>query len=179
MVQEEIKKKRKAIFLVGFNNWGKTILIRELFGHSRFWYERTYTIPGINSFFCVQSQSNDDVGQNYLGQIERRFEGVRPQDPDLFTTICPSLEPGNHFINDILYSPSIQRFSALHFLFLRYKWDHHAELLIENIITSISNPMVSVPSYLHTIDADQGMALGDRLQAKTNQAMEQLRLIYS
>jgi hypothetical protein len=179
MAQEETKKKGKAIFLVGFNNWGKTTLIKALFNQSRFLYERTYNIPGINSLFCVQSQSNDDVGELYQEQIERRFREIRPQDPDLFTTICPSLERRNHFINDILTRPAMERFSELHFLFLRFKWDHHAELLIDNIITSISNPMVTVPRFFHTIDADLGMALGDRLLAKTNQAMELLRLIYA
>src|SRR5437667_9464954 len=87
---------KKAIFLVGFNNWGKTIGIYDLFRRSRFYFGRTYTIPTVNASFTVFSASNDDFSEaRFVQKISERLSHPPNRHKDFFGALCPSREPGN------------------------------------------------------------------------------------
>ena len=49
---------RKVFLITGFNNWGKTFLIKKMFHQKIYHYNKLYKFLDIN--FCVQPQSNDD-----------------------------------------------------------------------------------------------------------------------
>ena len=53
---------RRAFLIVGFNNWGKTTLVYDLFGKQRFLVGYGYRLqPDVGRCFTVESHSNDDT----------------------------------------------------------------------------------------------------------------------
>lgn len=168
---------RKAIFIVGFNNWGKTTLITELFnGQQKFYYAYDYQIPGVSApnRFMVQSQSNDDVGLNFINQVSRRIDDTAPRTPDLFAALCPSMEPNNNFTT-IITDPTFDVFDEFHFFLIRYKWEHHAMLLTDEIIATCGR----LRPRMHFYIIDEGsIPVDDRLTEKLNQIKQHLNIIY-
>ena len=169
---------RQAIFLTGFNNWGKSSLIFELFGNqTRFWHGYTYGIVGVNFTiqFTVQSQSNDDLGPDYVDKIIERLGGAPDGGDHLFSALCPSLEEGNSFVEILTHDP-FTTYDRLHLLLLEFKWEHNARLLINNIVQAgqrIHN------AQFHVINADQALTNDDqRWNAKLAQIRGTLNNIF-
>lgn len=142
----EHKKVRKVFLLTGFSNWGKTTLIYDLFKYRRFQYDQLYPYAG--HMFCVQSQSNDDLGrQGYERIMNKRIAALAAagRNPThIMTAFCPTREPDNESIEIIrgLYSAD-----AVHVIAIKYKWCLHAELIIpeiEKYYSSINNVSLHV-----------------------------------
>src|ERR1041384_1801985 len=77
----QLKAMRQAFFIVGFNNWGKTTIIRRLFGgRHNFSYGRQFSLQAIPSLdFTVETHSNDDlIGQRWITEITRKMQKYQP-----------------------------------------------------------------------------------------------------
>lgn len=120
---------RRAFLIVGFNNWGKTTLVYDLFGKRRFLVGYGYRLqPDVGQRFTVESHSNDDPGEEgYLALIDKRLRSAPADAQDLVSVLCPSRDPENNACR-ILSSPAFRLFDEIHLLLLRYRWDLHAEL---------------------------------------------------
>lgn len=152
---------RHAFFITGFNNWGKTTLIYQLFSGRRFMYGHRYKIDGMPEagHFTVQSQSNDDLGgDKWVSTIHRRIETSNSHGYHLVAALCPSIEPANSFVA-MLQDPMLAVYDQMNVLLLEYKWDHHARLLIDNItqtgsaIPNINFLVINADEHLSDPDA--------------------------
>ena len=167
MLTYNFKIMKQANFILGFSNWGKSTLIHELFGKTVFQRNKLYKLKlnKIEANFVVQSQSNDDLGINYLEQVSYRINQTRGQKRDLFTTICPALEDRYNCIA-ILRNPIFNEFKKFNFFILKHKWDHQAELKIEAIKSTLQ---ILPKAVFHVIDADESLPLENRLNTKLGQ----------
>ena len=159
----------KAILITGFNNWGKSRLIFELFNQQRFVFGRTFHLTSVNQDFVVETHSNDDYNQaDFIERVTRRMQGTM-RNENLICGFCPTREQNNSAL-EILQSPVFQRFDEIYLFLLRYKWDHHAELMIQNLRTHFQNAGVT----LVEINADaqlqnDAQSLSARVQQVTNE----------
>ena len=147
---------RRAFLIVGFNNWGKTTLVYDLFRKERFLVGYGYRLhPDVGQRFTVESHSNDDTGeQRYIDLIHRRVQAAPADAQDLVSVLCPSRKSSNEPSNDacrILASPAFAPFDEIHLLLLRYKWDLHAELRLADVQAYFQN-CGSQRLSLHVID---------------------------
>jgi hypothetical protein len=141
---------RKVFLLTGFNNWGKTYLITELFKRKRFSKDELYLYNNSGHKFCVQSQSNDDLGRDrYENIIEERLRAlstVGKKPSHIFTAFCPTKEPNNDSSEII---KSLFGKDEVHILAIEYKWCLHAKLditQIKNYYSNLKNVKVHVLS---------------------------------
>jgi len=168
---------KEAVFICGFNNWGKTEIIQHLFnGRNRFYHYWTYRIIGINSDFTVESHSNDDwVGENWRIKVEEKLNHAPAHGHNLFAALCPSMESNNNFV-DLLNKPPFLTYDKLHIFLIEFKWEHHAKLIINNIINEghkIKNANFIV------INTDSNQTNDEaRWNAKVGQIMKELRIIF-
>jgi len=126
---------KKAIFITGFNNWGKSTIIENLFNRRYYYYNRTYPLHEveIEIEFTVETHSNDDyIGERWLELIENRINNSPNNGQHLFTALCPSMERDNNFVN-LLNSQLLREYKKYIFL-IEYKWDLHPKLITKNII---------------------------------------------
>jgi len=170
---------RKVVFITGFNNWGKTTIIQDLFNNrTRFYHGWTYPMTGVNfvTQFTVESHSNDDYwGQGWNDLVNTRINNSPDNGQNLITAICPTLHTNNDFRN-LLASPPFDTYDQLYLFLIEYKWEHHAKLIIENI----RNSGQAVPNInFIVIDADRNFLTdADRFQAKMNQIRQELNNIF-
>ncbi len=82
---------KKASFLVGFNNRGKTRSIYDQFGRSKFSFGRTYNISSVNASFTVLSASNDDCSERtFIQKAQERINRSPDKGKNFFGALCPS-----------------------------------------------------------------------------------------
>lgn len=123
---------RKVFLLTGFQNWGKTWLISQLF--SRKTFPRKYLYSYSNHDFFVIPQSNDDLGkERYEEEYKMRMQEISDigKTADyLFSAFCPTKESNNLSLNIInnLYSND-----EVILIPIEYKWCNHAKLQIDEI----------------------------------------------
>ncbi len=112
---------RKVFLLTGFQNWGKTWLIKKLFNRQRFFEHSVYNYR--DHSFCVIPKSNDDLGQlGYESEYHRRIKklygkNIVPQY--IFSAFCPTKEPTN--LSDQIISNFVE--FAFEYQF-QYEQDH-------------------------------------------------------
>jgi hypothetical protein len=169
---------RQAVFITGFNNWGKSTIIFDLFNRSRFFNGWTYPInrAPFNTLFTVQTQSNDDLwGQAYVTRVIERIEFATDRGENLFSALCPSMENTNNFVS-ILSAHPFTTYDRLHIFLIEFKWEHHARLIIDNIRQSGQGiPNVN----FIVIEADRDLANDDdRYNAKIAQIRAELNNIF-
>jgi hypothetical protein len=168
-----------TIFIGGFANWGKSQIIFNLFNRQQFDRDAVYPVIGLNADirFTVHSQSNDDLRRlRFVEGIEERIQSSPFHGEYLFSTLCPSIEPNNSFI-DILSNPPFAGYTMRHILLIEYKWDLHAKLLIENILTAgqqLENVNFIVINEGHDLPEDN-----DRRMAKLAQIRQTLNDIFT
>ena len=165
---------RRANFIVGFNNWGKSTIIFELFGQWRFSYHLTYRLDNLPARFVVQSVSNDDIGQDIINKIGIRLNRTKKEKPDVFATLCPSMESWNDF-RQVLQDKIFDDFDQINLFLIKYKWEHHAELRTDKIRRSLRG-LAKINCIM--IEADKGLPLAQRLNAKMEQIRAELTNIY-
>jgi hypothetical protein len=125
---------RKVFLLTGFQNWGKTWLIKKLFNRQRFFEHSVYNYHGHS--FCVIPKSNDDLGQlGYESEYHRRIKklygkNIVPQY--IFSAFCPTKEPTN--LSDQIIS-NLYRADQVILIPIEYKWCAHARLQLNEIST--------------------------------------------
>ncbi|MBT1712031.1 hypothetical protein KK062_27570 [Fulvivirgaceae bacterium PWU5] len=174
---------KKAVFITGFNNWGKTTIINHVNLFNRSWYAwgQLQSIPGVNAHFVVENHSNDDyLGRLWLDRLKQRIWHVnnRPRnsaiDWDLFTALCPSIELTNNFI-DLLNDPFFDDYEK-HIFLIKYKWEHHAELIIKNILPLLPQ----IPNTFHYVIDHDALIIDpdDRTIAKTVEIKRILQTIF-
>ena len=124
--------------LTGFNNWGKTELIKGLFEKKQFRMSLPAHFSGQD--FCVVPQSNDDLGKNrYIRSYQSRVKCLRSHShkvTHVVSAFCPTLEPENNsleIINELFSRDKV-------FLIpIEYKWCSHAKLDLKEISRSFSS----------------------------------------
>jgi hypothetical protein len=128
-------------FVLGFNNWGKSTIIRSLFPNVfRFDPRMPRSLihhPDVSLF--VQQASNDDLGiVDFLRTLNNLTRNASANGTaDVLTAICPSMEPNNQFAN-VFADPTVQSFKNVHLIFLEYKWEGHAKLLIQEVKNTLT-----------------------------------------
>jgi len=167
---------KRAILLTGFNNWGKTTHIYNMFGRTRFYQGSTYSIPGVNASFTVESHSNDDVGEvRFVKTVKSKISKAPQRANDIFCAFCPTRERGNDS-RRILSGKPFSSFDEIHLLLLKYKWDFHAELRIKEIEAHLS--LVSNMRFF-TVAADVAHSSdAQRCQAREAQIVSYLQRVY-
>lgn len=162
-----------AIFITGFSNWGKTTIINSLFnGRMSFYQGKEYEIHDINSTakFTVDSHSNDDYqGKAWLDIIKNRQFNSPTKGYNLLTALCLSTEYNNNFV-ELLQDSIFSKYDNLYIFFIKYKYDHLAELLIENIL-DYGKTLKRVKFIV--IDADKELTLKEE---REKVRMEQIRI---
>lgn len=168
---------KQAVFITGFNNWGKTSIIQHLFNdRQRFFNGTSYRIQGVKADFTVETHSNDDYwGQSWIDIIQQRIANESKQDLNLFTALCPTMHKDNYFV-DLLSNAPFSFYDKLHIFLIEYKWEHHSKLIIDNII----NEGQRIPNVnFIIINADQNQITDQaRWDAKTSQIEHELKLIF-
>jgi hypothetical protein len=151
-------------FITGFNNWGKSSIIRSLFSPiRRFWWNGHYPLhyhPHL--FFSVKQASNDDYPINdYLQSLNDHVQAARQKNiENMIAALCPSLEANNNF-HQILQDPVVLSFKQVHLVYLEYRWEGHAKLLISQIRNSISQGVLNLGPEI--IIADQAQMTNQQL----------------
>ena len=126
----------KVFLITGFNNWGKTTIIKKLFQRQRFYRNTTYSSSslvdssGKKPNFWVQPHSNDDIReQNYINNIES--DDRKPVKPAyILSAFCPTRELNNDsrkIINKLFKNDDV------YIIALEYKWCGHAKLELKKI----------------------------------------------
>ncbi|MFN3706417.1 MAG: hypothetical protein ACK4WM_10550 [Thermoflexales bacterium] len=166
---------RRAFLIVGFNNWGKTTLVYDMFGKQRFLVGYGYRLQhDVGRRFTVESHSNDDAGeQRYVALIEKRMKDAPADALDLVSVLCPSREPSNDACR-ILGSPAFQPFDEIHLLLLRYKWDLHAELCLP-VVEQYFQGCADARLRIHVIDEGANGTDVERRQRRRTQAHDIIR----
>ncbi len=134
---------RKAVFITGFNNWGKSTIIFDVFNRRCFLHHWWYEINGINARFTVESHSNDDLwGNGSRDLIQLRVNNETEAGLHLFAALCPTLHDTNDF-RQLLGSPPFDRYDELHVLLIEYKYELHLRLMIDNITSKCKRYLAS------------------------------------
>jgi hypothetical protein len=169
---------KQAFFITGFNNWGKTTIIQDLFNRKRFYYNQTYEmeIMDLDIRFTVQSQSNDDLwGQDWADTVLHRISLSPDKGFNLLSALCPSIELTNNFV-DLLNGRFFRTYERLNFFLLENKWDHHAKLMTDNIILSAQS--LRNANFI-VINSDNGLTDDTaRYNAKIRQIQEELERLF-
>lgn len=138
----------KVFLITGFQNWGKTFLINKMFKRSKYYYKKLYPYHSVN--FCVQPQSNDDLGKNKFESIinkrlsELKKIGIEPTH--ICTAFCPTKEDNNsskEIIKNIFSNDEV------YIIAIKYKWCLHAILEIEELkqyYSDLSNVRIHILS---------------------------------
>lgn len=167
---------KQAVFITGFNNWGKTTIIFDLFGRYRFNYGKTYPITGLSTKFTVETHSNDDYSeQQWLRFVQERINQSPDDGQNVFTTLCPTIHKDFNYI-DLLNKPPFSDYDKLHILLIEYKYERHAKLMIDDII---SNGKKIPNANFITINADQNLVDDkERRSAKLDQIRQEITKIF-
>jgi len=131
-----MKKKKRAILITGFSNWGKTTIIYELFGRKWIGKQTPYKIKDSNleKEFIVMPYSNDDITnpEKFINELRKRYNN-RDNDIDLLSAFCPTSEDKNNSLK-ILRKGFFQQFDEIVLVYLIDRWDNHASLNMKKII---------------------------------------------
>lgn len=175
----KIIQMRRAFFITGFNNWGKSTIISDLFNNKkRFLYGYLYSISGVNfnAQFTVQSQSNDDLWeQGYIDRINERIRTAPDGGQNLFSALCPTMETTNNFVR-ILTNPPFTTYDHLYIFLIEFKWEHHARLSINNI--QQAGRQIPNVSFIVINDDQSLLDDNDRYIAKMRQIRRELNIIF-
>ncbi len=169
---------KKAIFITGFNNWGKTTIIEKLFnGRKRYYRKKTYAISDLNitDDFFVETHSNDDFwGKSWIDLLNFRTEFKK--ESHLLTALCPTMHPSNNFL-ELLSNNFFDDFNKLYIFLIKNKWEHHAMLNIKNVLKSAENfPKIEFV----IIDADENILLpNERLTKNIEQIKNEIVKIFN
>jgi len=128
--------KQKVFLITGFQNWGKSFIIKELFNNrKRFYKNKLYKL--CDKKFCVQSQSNDDWGENgYINAINSRLKKLGSNLDYIISAFCPTKEPSNDSMRII---QKLYQNADIYLITLEYKWCLHAQLNINEITSYYSS----------------------------------------
>ena len=123
---------RKVFLITGFNNWGKTTLLSDLFATKAF--QKRMPKYYANCAFLVMPQSNDDLGRNgyedAFNDRLQKFEKANGKAAYIASAFCPTREPANNSIDILL---TLYGTDQVKMLLIEYKWCDHAKLQIPEI----------------------------------------------
>lgn len=123
---------RKVFLITGFNNWGKTTLLTDIFKVKAF--RKGVLHPFTNFPFMVLPKSNDDIGKlGYEREYYERLQEIQTATgvPNyIASAFCPTQEKKNYSI-DILRN--LYAGDKIEMILLEYKWCDHAKLIVKEI----------------------------------------------
>ena len=170
-------KRKRAILITGFSNWGKSRIIYTLFDKKKIYKIKKYKIPnsGIDKDFIVMPYSNDDITnpKKFIIELSERYNN-RDNDIDLLSAFCPTSEDKNNSLK-ILRKGFFQQFDEIILIYLVDRWDNHASLNIENIKTFYKG--MKKLKHIEII-VDNSKSVDDRLNDKIIKIKEKLKRTY-
>lgn len=123
---------QKVFLFTGFNNWGKTTLLGDVFGTKVFYKGVAEKFGGHD--FLVMPQSNDDLGKT---RYEREFNdrlslytAALGKPKYVAAAFCPTKEKRN---NSVAILKSLFAGAKIEMLLLEYKWCDQAKLLLSEV----------------------------------------------
>jgi len=132
---KEVASMQKVFLITGFNNWGKTTLLKDIFGTGAFRKGVAETFAGYS--FLVMPQSNDDLGKL---RYEREYrERLRLYATALGTpkyiaaAFCPTKERRN---SSAAIIRGLFPKARIEMLLLEYKWCNQAKLLPSEVTST-------------------------------------------
>lgn len=132
-------KRKTAILICGFNNWGKTTVIQTLFNKSRFVKTVDHDLYG--KPFSVVQHSNDDYNEKGFINAVSDVKSKSPSSgKNILAAFCPTKEPYNDSAR--ILSKAFKGYD-IHIIYLVQKWDNHAQLNISNIKKHYTNLSIS------------------------------------
>jgi hypothetical protein len=121
--------KQKVFLITGFQNWGKSYIIKKLFGQESFYKHKLYKL--CDKEFCVQSQSNDDLAvDKYVEAIKSRIEKLGSNPEYIISAFRPTKEVNNDSINII---NTLYKNADIYLMTIESKWCLHAKLNIDEL----------------------------------------------
>jgi len=140
---------RKVFLVTGFNNWGKTTLLYDLFNVKAFRRGVAYSYAGCS--FFVLPKSNDDLGKRGYEREYRDclkdFVSVNGDPACVASVFCPTRESRNKSIEIIR---NIYAEDQIEMLLLEYKWCGQGKLLA----TEIEHLYAALPNFaIHRVSA--------------------------
>ena len=135
---------RKVFLITGFNNWGKTRIIKDVFDKGSFRRDRLHKLPGTSHEFMVQTNSNDDFHlRGYCDDYNDRIKELKQQKrvpKYIVSAFCPTKEyearkkNGPKIFNSTDIISELYDDDEVHILLLKYKWCNHAALRPDIIV---------------------------------------------
>lgn len=123
---------RKVFLITGFNNWGKTTLLSDLFRKKAFLKRMPHYFA--NCPFLVMPKSNDDLGKTgYEDEFNDRlqkYEEANGRAKYIASAFCPTREPVNDSIKILR---TLFANDQIEMLLLENKWCDHAKLLVPEV----------------------------------------------
>ena len=128
---------RKVFLFTGFNNWGKTTLLADVFGTKIFYKGVPEHFAGHD--FLVMPQSNDDLGKiryerEFLERLEI-YKATLGQPEYVAAAFCPTKERRN---NSIAIMKTLFSGAKIEMLLLEYKWCDQAKLILSEVDSHFS-----------------------------------------
>lgn len=140
---------RKVFLFTGFNNWGKTTMLADVFSILAFRHHRLHQFRNSGCSFLVIPKSNDDLGlRGYCEEYHKRIHKLTKQKiapAYIASAFCPTKEKESRVKNGAKNFTSIDIIRELysqdevHMLLLRHKWCGHAELIPQEIQSFYAN----------------------------------------
>lgn len=122
----------KVFLITGFNNWGKTTLLSDLFGVKAFRKGVPHNYAGYQ--FLVIPKSNDDLGKKGFEREYRdrlkKFQKANGKPDYIASAFCPTRETRN---DSKAILRSLYGGDQIEMLLLEHKWCGHAKLIISEI----------------------------------------------
>jgi len=126
---------QKVFLITGFNNWGKTTILTDIFGTKVFYKGVPEKFGGYD--FLVMPQSNDDLGRTRYERefIERLslYKAALGEPKYVAAAFCPTKEKRN---NSIAILKSLFSGAKIEMLLLEYKWCNQAKLILSEVDTT-------------------------------------------
>jgi hypothetical protein len=123
---------QKVFLVTGFNNWGKTTLLTDVFRTKVFYKGVAETFGGYD--FLVMPQSNDDLGKTrYEREFRDRldlYKAALGQPQYVAAAFCPTKEKRN---DSITILRSLFSGAKIEMLLLEYKWCNQAKLILSEV----------------------------------------------
>ena len=120
---------KKVFLFTGFNNWGKTTLLGDVFGTANFRKGVAESFAGQD--FLVMPQSNGDIGKERFERefLERldRYKAAMGQPKYVAAAFCPTTEKRN---NSIAILNALFGGAKIEMLLLEHKWCGQAKLML-------------------------------------------------
>lgn len=143
---------KKAFLITGFNNWGKSSIINDIFNKKVYRKHNDHVLEGTYKF-SVQEHSNDDWGIDALiRHTQQRIDFSPNQGQNLIVAFCPTKEELNDSRQLLLHTLKNYK---IYLILIVHKWDNHASLNVADILSYYAEMPNLIPIIIDEKDASK------------------------